>query len=188
VREGDVGEGLYVVKQGVVKLSRTQYDGREQTVAFLGYGDIFGERTLLLDEALTVSAEVVGGATVCLIPKREFTAILRDKPEVTLQLAKVLASRVESFAGVISNLGIVDARTRVVSYLLSLARAQGKAAPQGAEIALPATRAETGRLLGMTPETFSRRMGELESEGLIASKGRRSIILSPELLANESRL
>ena len=42
-REGDEGDRLYVVTEGKVKLGRTSADGRENLLAILGPGQMFGE-------------------------------------------------------------------------------------------------------------------------------------------------
>lgn len=156
VREGETGEGLYIVRRGTVKLCRTTREGKEQVVAFLRYGDVFGEPSLLLDEPLGVSAEAVEPAVVCLIPKADFTALLATNPALSLAFARTLARRVESVIGVIGHLGLHDARERLAAYLGSLARGAGRRTPEGIAVTLPASRAEIGKLLGLTPETVSR--------------------------------
>lgn len=177
IQEGETGEGLYIVRRGTVKLYKASPMGKEQVVAFLRYGDLFGERTLLLDEPLGVSAEAVEPSVVCLIPKAEFTALLGTNPGLSLALARYLTSRVESAVGLIGHLGLQDARERLLTYLDSLAAGAGRRTAAGTEIDLPASRAEIGKLLGMTPETLSRRLGELEDEGLVVAKGRRTLVL-----------
>jgi len=42
--EGDQGDRLYVIREGKVKLGRRSSDGRENLVAILGPGEMFGER------------------------------------------------------------------------------------------------------------------------------------------------
>ena len=45
-REGDSGDKLYIVTEGKVKLGRTSADGRENLLAILGPGQMFGELSL----------------------------------------------------------------------------------------------------------------------------------------------
>ena len=44
--EGDSGDKLYVVLEGKVKLGRTSSDGRENLLAIMGPGQMFGELSL----------------------------------------------------------------------------------------------------------------------------------------------
>lgn len=182
LREGEAGEGLYIVRRGTVKLYRTSREGREQVVAFLRYGDVFGEPSLLLDEPLGVSAQALEPAVVCLIPKGDFTALLKSNPSLSLAFARLLARRVDAAVGVIGHLGQRDARERLAGYLASLARGAGRWGPDGIQVTLPAGRAEIGKLLGLTPETVSRRLRELEQDRLIRPKGRRVLVVSERLL------
>src|SRR5262245_16936457 len=45
-REGDTGDKLYICIDGKVKLGRTSTDGRENLLAILGPGQMFGELSL----------------------------------------------------------------------------------------------------------------------------------------------
>ena len=44
--EGDGGDRLYVVIEGKIKLGRSSVDGRENLLAILGPGQMFGELSL----------------------------------------------------------------------------------------------------------------------------------------------
>jgi len=46
--EGDPGDRLYVVTQGKIKLGRTAPDGRENLLAVLGPGEMFGELSIFV--------------------------------------------------------------------------------------------------------------------------------------------
>jgi len=58
IREGDVGDAAYMITSGTCRAYRT-VDGREETLATMETGDVFGEMALLLYEprAATVVAE-----------------------------------------------------------------------------------------------------------------------------------
>ena len=45
-REGDPGRSLFVIVEGKIKLGRTSSDGRENLLAILGPGEMFGELSL----------------------------------------------------------------------------------------------------------------------------------------------
>ena len=58
-REGDRGDSLYVIAEGKVKLGRTSADGRENLVAILGPGEMFGELSLFDPGPRTMTATAV---------------------------------------------------------------------------------------------------------------------------------
>jgi CRP/FNR family cyclic AMP-dependent transcriptional regulator len=61
--EGDPGDQLYIVTDGKVKLGRTSSDGRENLLAILGPGQMFGELTLF--EPAPRSATVTAVTETC---------------------------------------------------------------------------------------------------------------------------
>ena len=59
-REGEQGGRLYVITSGKVKLGRTSADGRENLVAILGPGEMFGELSLFDPGPRSATATAVG--------------------------------------------------------------------------------------------------------------------------------
>ena len=57
-REGDPGDRLYVIAEGKIKLGRTSGDGRENLLAILGPGEMFGELSLFDPGPRTATATV----------------------------------------------------------------------------------------------------------------------------------
>jgi len=58
--EGDQGDRLYVIVEGKIKLGRTSSDGRENLLAILGPGEMFGELSLFDPGPRTATATSVG--------------------------------------------------------------------------------------------------------------------------------
>ncbi|HWJ83872.1 MAG TPA: cyclic nucleotide-binding domain-containing protein, partial [Cellulomonas sp.] len=62
--EGEPGDRLYVVREGKIKLGRRSSDGRENLLAVLGPGEMFGELSLFDPGPRTATATVVADAVV----------------------------------------------------------------------------------------------------------------------------
>ena len=54
--QGDLGQALYLVASGKVRLFRTHLGGQERTLALLGPGELFGEMSLLGEGERSASA------------------------------------------------------------------------------------------------------------------------------------
>ncbi|MGE5577475.1 MAG: Crp/Fnr family transcriptional regulator [Syntrophothermus sp.] len=185
VQEGERGAGLYVVNAGLVKLYKSSVEGREQLVYLLRPGDFFGELTLLLDSLFELNAEALQRTVVCFIGAGDFRRLLLAKPALSLEMTRQMARRLQEVESLVGGLGLQDARQRVVAFLRSQAVEAGKLTGRGREVwvELPTSRKETAALLGITPETLSRRLHELEEEGQISLKGWRGVaIKDPERL------
>jgi CRP-like cAMP-binding protein len=94
VREGDVGDELYVILEGSVVVTRRQPDESERVLRTYGAGDHVGELAVLRARPLvaTVTAEAERVRTL-VVGGDGLVAILRERPEVAMALLATLAER-----------------------------------------------------------------------------------------------
>src|SRR5262245_987350 len=86
--EGTVGEYMYVIREGQVKVSKMSDDGREKVLEILGPGDFVGEMALL-DQALrSASVKSVTDCVLLALSRHDFMALLRRNPEIALELIR----------------------------------------------------------------------------------------------------
>jgi len=69
IREGDVGDAAYMIASGTCRAFRT-VDGREETLATMGAGDVFGEMALLLYEPRAATVVAVDEVTLLVLDKQ----------------------------------------------------------------------------------------------------------------------
>jgi hypothetical protein len=93
VRQGGPGEELYIVVSGSV---RVVTDGR--LVAVRGPGDSVGEMAILTGEPRSATLSADGEVRALAIDRRQFEAILRDRPEIGLAVIRTLAQRLRERA------------------------------------------------------------------------------------------
>lgn len=70
-REGDAGDGMYLVQSGSIELWRAR-DGERIALAVVGEGNIFGEMALIDGSARTANATAVDDAVVVFVPQAAF--------------------------------------------------------------------------------------------------------------------
>ena len=92
-REGDQGDTLYVIGEGKVKLGRTSADGRENLIAILGPGEMFGELSLFDPGPRTMTATAVAETQLMGLGNDSLTMLLSGRPEVAKALLAALAAR-----------------------------------------------------------------------------------------------
>lgn len=94
VRQGDVGDELFVVVRGEVAVVLEQEkDHSLVEVARLDAGKFFGEMSLLTGEARTATVRVVHEAELVVVGHEAVKAVLDAHPEVAEKLSAVLAER-----------------------------------------------------------------------------------------------
>jgi CRP/FNR family cyclic AMP-dependent transcriptional regulator len=100
-REGDKGEGMYVIQAGKVKITKETPSG-EVTLSTLGNGDIFGEMALFDKLPRSATATASGEARVLSVDKTKlFTLISRD-PTTTFKIIETMSSRIRKLSAEIS--------------------------------------------------------------------------------------
>jgi len=92
-KQGDTGDSLFVIREGVVGVWIKMNNGEAIEVARLGAGSFFGEMALLTGEPRTASIITKTEAFVYEIKKNDFAPIIEDFPETVQKLSQVLTKR-----------------------------------------------------------------------------------------------
>ncbi len=88
-REGEAGDRMFVIASGIVRV--VAKDGRVR--ARRTAGDVVGELSLVTDQPRNATLVCEGEVRVLTIGRREFEAILRDRPQVARAVIAVLGAR-----------------------------------------------------------------------------------------------
>jgi HEAT repeat protein/ATP/ADP translocase len=88
VAQGEAGTEMHIIAAGTVAVV---VDGRE--VARPGNGEVVGEMALILDQPRMATLSAVGDVRLLAIRQREFAGILRERPEASFAVMRVLARR-----------------------------------------------------------------------------------------------
>ncbi len=86
--EGELGDALYIVVEGRVKVHRG-----DKQIAELGERECFGEMSVLDSEPRSASVSAVTESLLLKIGREEFKDILSERPEISLGIMKVLSRR-----------------------------------------------------------------------------------------------
>lgn len=167
--ENEPAEYLYKVISGTVRTYKVLNDGRRQIGAFYLAGDIFG---LEVGTEHTFSAEAIVDCKILVIKRSTVINLAARETDVARQLWAMTASELQRVQDHIMLL-IKTAQERVAGFLLEMA----KRAPAGNEIDLPMSRQDIADYLGLTIETVSRTLTQLENSAAIAVPSSRRIVL-----------
>jgi CRP/FNR family cyclic AMP-dependent transcriptional regulator len=92
-RAGDVGDAMYIIERGKVRISVQAADGRELTLTELGRGEFFGEMALLDGQRRSANAVVAEEARLAVLSREHFLSFMRRNPNVALEMLTALANR-----------------------------------------------------------------------------------------------
>lgn len=180
--EGNIPLGIHCISQGVVKLVRTNHDGKEQILRFAQAGDFLGYRALIADEPLVATAICVEDTIACFVPKKVFMEVLDENPQVSKQLLKALCHDLGVVEERIQSLAQKSVRERLAETLLFL-QTTFKTDEQADEV-IPITlpREDIANIVGTATETVIRLLSEFKSDKLIELEGKKIRILNKSSL------
>lgn len=175
-REGDVGEAVYLLSSGTVKLSKVDLGGHEKTLALMRAPDFFGEMALLGEGRRTAAASAVGAVEAYLLFADDFRRLLEEHPSLAFNVTRTLSRRLHVMAVESQILSYQDAQGRVAYVLLGLADS-GVADRSGAVPIVRLTHQELANLAGTSRETVTRALRALEDEGVVATRPKEILLV-----------
>jgi CRP/FNR family transcriptional regulator, nitrogen fixation regulation protein len=167
--EGEMADYVYKVVRGAVRTYKVLNDGRRQINAFYLQGDIFG---LELGDEYTWSAEAIVGSDIVMVKRSLVLSLAERDRDVGRQLWSVTAGELDG-ARSHALLLIKSAQERVAAFLLEMSQRLADANL----VELPMGRQDVADYLGLTIETVSRTLTQLESDETIELLASRSIAL-----------
>lgn len=163
INEGELGDTLYVLLQGSVKVFATDPDGREIIYGAIGAGDYFGEMSL--DGGPRSASVMTIEPCVCAVVARAaLREHLAEEPEFALNLVGQVIRRARAATESARNMALMDVYGRVVATLESFEGEGSEAAP--VELRQITHQAIASRV-GASREMVSRLLKDLEKGGYI---------------------
>lgn len=167
---------LYFLKEGNIKLGYIGDDGREVVREILKKGDIFGQLTLQENNLNGEFARAYRkDVSLCAFSIADFEVLLKKKPDLALRYSRKVGSQLKAIETRLLNLLHKDVRTRLLRFLADqLIPAPVKELPA----ALPAylTHEDMAQLIASSRQTVTTLINQLETEGLLATKGRKIFV------------
>jgi len=162
-REGDPSTHLFLIREGQLKLTTTNVDGREQIIGLGVAGYVIGLDTME-DEIYAYTAETVGPVVACVIQQKIMMRILKQNPDIALRIIEMLNQELAQAKYLIRVLGQKGSVKRVATFILSLIPHRGNL-PRDLEF--PLSREEMAEMVGLRIETVSRVMANLQRKKVI---------------------
>lgn len=185
--EGDLGDRLYIITEGKIKLGHSSDDGRESLLAILGPGEIIGELTLFDPGPRSTTATAVSSASMLCLEHADLMSVLDTSPEVGKHMLRALAQRLRRTNESLSDLVFSDVPGRVAKSLLDLADRFGTPSDTGVHVPHDLTQEELAQLVGASRETVNKSLADFVSRGWIRLEGRAVTLLDVERLSRRAR-
>ncbi len=166
------------VLSGVVKLTKTMSDGREQIVGLQFAPDFLGRP---FHEESQVNAEAASAVQLCTFPKSSVETMIKQSPNLTQRLLEQTLGELDEAREWMLTLGRKTAGEKVASFIHMIARhIDPEADLDSGDVVsfdLPLTRADMADFLGLTIETVSRQLTKLRKSGVVEIDHNRHFVI-----------
>jgi CRP/FNR family transcriptional regulator len=180
--EGQAAEGLFVVRTGEVKLTKSGRDGREQIVYLARPGRPIVEGIRFDGGAYPASAVAMRAASAILIANDTIAAIGEKRPAVLKAMMDLRARRTDKVMKLVSDLSLRTVPARLASFLFTLSSQRETRGEDHRYLVRDLTTETVAGRLGTVREEISRGLALLEREGALKVTPDLIEILDPQRL------
>ena len=172
INEGDLGDALYVILSGRVKVFSSNEAGREFVIDFHAAGEYVGEMTLD-GEPRSASVMTVEPTTCAVVNRTQFRDFILAHPDFAMHLIERLIHRVRVTTGNLKSLALSDVYGRLVRLLNALAKDV-----DGRQVVMEKlTQQEIADRVGASRDMIGKRLKDLVAGGYLGVEERTISIL-----------
>ena len=175
-REGEKAKAVICLAAGKYKIFRTGVGGREQILKFMRPGEMTGIRNIFQTSVWNDSAVAIEDSVICMLDKNTFTGILKNNPDLSFKIIKLVADELAFARNRIISLTQKHVRGRVVETLLMLGDIYGFE-NDGKTIKVSLSRDDIAHHSNMTTSNAIRTLSNLAAEGIIEIKRRKITLI-----------
>nr|WP_231889783.1 Crp/Fnr family transcriptional regulator [Oceanobacillus sp. Castelsardo] len=176
--EGVEAEEIFIIKSGLVQVSKLTADGKEMILRICKHNDIIGELTLFSsDPKYILSAKVIDSGEVLVIQKDMLEKALMTNTELSFEYLKWTSNHMRKYQSKIRDLLLNGKKGALYSTLIRLSNSYGVKKDDGVLIDLVLTNQELAKFCAATRESVNRMLVELRKMDVISMDKSGKIVL-----------
>jgi CRP/FNR family cyclic AMP-dependent transcriptional regulator len=174
--EGEVGDSLYMIMSGKVKVFIGDEEGREIILKILGPGAFFGEMSMIDKQPRSASVTTIEASNFLVLAHAAFERCVEQQPRIANVVMQCLAQRVREADRKIGTLALMDVYGRVASTLLELAVYTDGKLMVGEKL----SQQDLANMVGASREMVNRILKDLSERGFISIESKSITIINRE--------
>ncbi|WP_434743462.1 Crp/Fnr family transcriptional regulator [Micromonospora sp. SH-82] len=176
IREGDVGDDVFVIVEGCTKVSGDTYDGRTTLLAVRVPGDIVGEFAALDGGRRSATVVACAPTVVRSVGRGAFDSYLATHPAADHAVRRSIVAKLRQATRLRVDAGGSAAEVRLARLLTYLSEVYGRPVAEGRLIDVPLSQAELAAMAGVSVPSVQRAMAVLRRRGLVVPGYRRLVV------------
>jgi CRP-like cAMP-binding protein len=172
--EGENVNGIYCIKDGICKLTKLSANGKDHIVKLVTKGELLGQRSMISDEPVNLSAVALEDMQVCFIPKSEVMGYFDKNNQFSMNVMKTICGDLKDADDHMVNLAQKTVKERLAETLLYLNDTFGKNEDNSLKVQL--SRDELASIIGTATESCIRLLSDFNKLGLIELNGKKIVL------------
>ena len=172
--EGENVNGIFCIKDGVCKLTKLSPNGKDHIVKLVTKGELLGQRSMISEEPVNLSAVALEDMEVCFIPKSEVMGFFDKNNQFSMNVMKTICGDLKEADDHMVNLAQKTVKERLAETLLYLNDTFGKNEDHSLKVQL--SRDELASMIGTATESCIRLLSDFKKLGLIELTGKKIIL------------
>jgi CRP-like cAMP-binding protein len=186
--EGDIGDSVFVVVQGLVKIFVTSDQGEEMVLVTLRPPDTFGELPLIDGGPRSATAQTLEETRLLMLSRTHLLSVMQESPSFADGLLRALGSVVRRLTEQTADLVFLDLHGRVAKLLLALAEKEGASSEEGVVLDLQMTQTDLAAMVGGSRQSVNQILHQFAKRGYLELEGRRVILRDVDHLRHRAGL
>jgi len=189
--QGDPADEIYILMRGLVKLGRTDSDGRNVIFRIVKPMELFLGDPALLEDATrpaSVSANALGDSRALAWNVQTILDTMRKHPAVSFNVFRASGERAEEYVSRLQDLATSSVEQRLARQLLRLAQSVGRQTVHGIAIEVSLSGQDLAELIFTTQYTVSRILADWRRLGVTDAQRDRILLLDPGRIAAVARM
>ncbi len=175
--EGDAPRGLYIVKEGRVRLYRSSFRGRDVILRIVREGDSFNEVPVFDGGRNPVNAMAMDDTEIWIVAAEVIREQLQISPELAMTVVQALCQRTRKLVGKVTEISLYPVTSRLAKLLLELP-------PERLSGGNRLSQEDLAAYLGTVREVLARSLRQLQRKGAIQVRRGHIDILDEGVLRN----
>lgn len=172
--EGEHVNGIYCIKDGICKLTKLSANGKDHIVKLVTKGELLGQRSMISEEPVNLSAVALEDMQVCFIPKSDMMGFFDHNNHFSMNVMKTICGNLKEADDHTVNLAQKTVKERLAETLLYLHNTFGKNEDNSLKVQL--SRDELASMIGTATESCIRLLSDFKKLDLIELNGKKIIL------------
>ncbi|OFY86804.1 MAG: hypothetical protein A3F72_21190 [Bacteroidetes bacterium RIFCSPLOWO2_12_FULL_35_15] len=169
IKQGEVFNGIVCIKEGIAKVFQTKKNKEDFIFWFAKPGDLLGVDSFINKDVYSYSVMAVESTKICLISKNDIDTIVKKKPEISIEMIKLLCERIDYIEKRMVSIAQKGIKEQLAEVLLLLSHKSGN---QTNSLTISYSIKDLANIIGTTKNYIYKLLSEFSQNKIVSIENR----------------